>query len=314
LTWQFVLTGLLIGTLVGLTGMGGGSLMTPILVIVFGFKPTLAIGTDIAHGAIFKTIGAIRHGQLGNVQARLSGWMFVGSAPLSLLGVWLSTWLSHRYGDSIESVSGRVLGGALIFGCVGLVAKNFTRSKLIVGDHFVLSDRDKIAAVLIGACGGFVVGLTSVGSGVFFGLTMLVVFPLRAHKIVGTDILHAAGLLYVAGFGHFVAGNVDLHVVGWLLVGSIPGVLVGSQLTLKFPDRPLRLVLAGVLGLSGLKLLDVPGTSIPIVALLGVGLAALAAYVAKESLAARDRARDKRLAAQQSSQLVGLAAGAEARR
>ena len=125
MSWQFVLTGLLIGTLVGLTGMGGGSLMTPILVIVFGFKPTLAIGTDIAHGAIFKTVGALRHGQLGNVQTRLSGWMFVGSAPLSLAGVSLSVWLTHRYGDSIESVSGRVLGGALIFGCVGLVAKNF---------------------------------------------------------------------------------------------------------------------------------------------------------------------------------------------
>src|ERR1051326_8437799 len=110
--------------------MGGGSLMTPILVIVFGFKPTLAIGTDIAHGAIFKTVGAIRHGQLGNVQAQLSGWMFVGSAPMSLLGVWLSTWLSHRYGDGVESVSARVLAGALVFGCAGLIAKNFVRSKL----------------------------------------------------------------------------------------------------------------------------------------------------------------------------------------
>src|SRR5213593_361396 len=121
--------------------MGGGSLMTPILVIVFGFTPTLAIGTDIAHGAIFKTIGAIRHRQLGNVQARLSGWMLVGSAPLSLLGVWLATWLSHRYGGSIESVSARVLGGALLFGCAGLVAKNLVRSKLIGADDFQLTRR-----------------------------------------------------------------------------------------------------------------------------------------------------------------------------
>src|SRR5207237_4668816 len=93
MTWQFVLTGLLIGTLVGMTGMGGGSLMTPILVIVFGFKPTLAVGTDILHGAIFKTVGAIRHRKLGTVHAQLSGWMFVGSAPMSLLGVALGTQL-----------------------------------------------------------------------------------------------------------------------------------------------------------------------------------------------------------------------------
>src|SRR5919205_1510928 len=107
--WKLSLAGLLIGVLVGMTGMGGGSLMTPLLIIIFGFKPTIAIGTDIAHGAIFKTIGAIRHRRLGNVQARLSGWMFIGSAPSSLLGVWVSTQLKHRYGDSVDSISANVL-------------------------------------------------------------------------------------------------------------------------------------------------------------------------------------------------------------
>src|SRR5205085_9108382 len=92
MSWQFVLTGLLIGTLVGMTGMGGGSLMTPILIILFGFKPTLAVGTDIAHGAIFKTIGAIQHRRMGNVRAQLAGWMLLGSAPMSLLGVWLANY------------------------------------------------------------------------------------------------------------------------------------------------------------------------------------------------------------------------------
>src|SRR5438270_10913517 len=98
MTWQFTLSGFLIGALVGMTGMGGGSLMTPILVIVFGFKPTLAVGTDILHGAIFKTIGAIRHRRLGTVHAQLSGWMLLGSAPMSLLGVALATHLKHVYG------------------------------------------------------------------------------------------------------------------------------------------------------------------------------------------------------------------------
>ena len=259
MTWQFVLTGLLIGVLVGMTGMGGGSLMTPILVIVFGFKPTLAVGTDILHGAIFKTIGAIRHGHLGTVHAQLSGWMFLGSAPMSLLGVVLATHLNHRYGDGAQSVMGYILGGALLFGVVGLVAKSLMRAKVIgEDDRFTMVWRDRFAALAIGLFGGFIVGLTSVGSGTFFGLTMLFVFPLRAHKVVGTDILHAAALLYVAGFGHIVAGNVDIGVVGWLLIGSIPGVLIGSHYSVRIPEAWLRLALADVLAISGLKLVQVP--------------------------------------------------------
>jgi len=176
-TWQLVIAGLLIGTLVGLTGMGGGSLMTPILVILFGVNPTVAIGSDIAHGAIFKTVGAFQHRRMGNVRAQLAGWMLLGSAPMSLVGVWLASWLESHYGDSVESVLGQVLGGALLFGCVGLVAKNFIASKSASDDAFALSGRDRLAAFVIGFCGGFVVGLTSVGSGVFFGLTLLVLFP-----------------------------------------------------------------------------------------------------------------------------------------
>src|SRR5207253_2845845 len=157
------------------------------------------------------------------------------------------------------------------------------RAREIDDGAFLLTQRDKIAGVLIGLCGGFVVGLTSVGSGVFFGLTMLVLFPLRAHKVVGTDIFHAAALLYVAGFGHFIAGNVDMTAVAWLLVGSVPGILVGSQLTLALPDRLLRGTLAAVLGLSGLRLLNVPGTTTAIVIVLAIGLAAIFAYIARNS-------------------------------
>jgi uncharacterized membrane protein YfcA len=198
-TWQFTLAGLLIGTLVGMTGMGGGSLMTPVLVILFGVNPTVAIGTDIAHGAIFKTVGAVQHRRMGNVRAQLAGWMLLGSAPMSLVGVWLANWLNDRYGDDLESVMGRLLGAALLFGCAGLIAKTFIRAKELEEDEgFTLSARDKVAAFVIGFFGGFIVGLTSVGSGVFFGLTLLVLFPLRAHKVVGTDIFHAAALLYVA--------------------------------------------------------------------------------------------------------------------
>jgi uncharacterized protein len=292
LTWQFVLTGLLIGTLVGMTGMGGGSLMTPILVILFGFQPTLAVGTDILHGAIFKTVGAIRHRSLGTVHARLSGWMLVGSAPFSLLGVALGTRLTDKYGDGATSVMGYVLGGALLFGATGLVLKSFVRKKVVGDDdRFDMVWRDRIAAVTIGVFGGFIVGLTSVGSGTFFALTMLFVFPLGAHKIVGTDILHAAALLYVAGFGHFIAGNVDFHAVGWLLIGSIPGVLIGSHYSVRVPEAWLRLALADVLAISGLKLVQVPNVYLAV----AIGVSVAVGLVAVVRTRRRLRAEGKKL-------------------
>jgi uncharacterized membrane protein YfcA len=254
MTWQFVLTGLLVGVLVGATGMGGGSLMTPILVLVLGFQPLAAVGTDIVHGAMFKSVGALRHRRLGTVSGQLSGWMFLGSAPFSLMGVAVAT---HYIGSSSspKGTAAWILGGAFLVGGTGLLVKNVVGSAATVREPFVLTRRDKVAAVLIGAVGGFVVGLTSVGSGVFFGLTLLIAFPLGASKVVGTDLLHAAGLLWVAGIGHLVAGNVDLHAVAWLLVGSIPGVLVGSELSVRTRDASLRVVLAVVLIVSALKLL-----------------------------------------------------------
>src|SRR5205085_8563641 len=124
-----------------------------------------------------------------------------------------------------------------------------------------LDRRDKVVAVTIGASCGFIVGLTSVGSGTFFGLLMLLVFPLTAARIVGTDIFHAAALLWVAGAGHLVAGNVDLHAMAWLLPGSIPGVLIGSHVSVRLPDRLLRFALALTLTLSGIKLLNVPAST-----------------------------------------------------
>jgi uncharacterized membrane protein YfcA len=259
MTWQFTLSGLLIGLLVGMTGMGGGSLLTPILVIFFGFKPTLAVGTDVLHGAIFKSFGAVRHRRLGTVHARLTFWMFLGSGPMSLLGVVVATWLSH-HSSGAEDIEAYAIGVALVVGGIGLVAKTFIQRGVQPDDApFLLIRRDRIVAFTIGAVCGFVVGLTSVGSGTFFGLIMVLVFPLTLPKIVGTDIFHAAALLWVAGFGHLVAGNVDLRTMAWLLTGSIPGVLISSQFTLKVPDRALRLGLASVLMLSGIKLIDFAG-------------------------------------------------------
>src|SRR3954464_14040264 len=124
MTWQFTLSGFLIGALVGLTGMGGGSLLTPILVIFFGFKPTLAVGTDVLHGAIFKSFGAVRHRRLGTVHARVTLWMFLGSGPMSLLGVATATWLSHR-ASGADDIEAYAIGAALVIGGCGVVAKTF---------------------------------------------------------------------------------------------------------------------------------------------------------------------------------------------
>jgi len=286
-TWQFTLTGLLIGSIVGLTGMGGGSLMTPILVIVFGFKPTYAVGTDIVHGAIFKTFGAIRHRRLGTVHGHLTLWMFLGSGPLSLAGVGVATLIKHHYGDSAQSIESYAVGAALVAGGIGFLAKSFIKRGVKPDDRpFILTGRDKIIAVIIGAVFGFVVGLTSVGSGTFFGLVMVLVYPLTMPKIVGTDIFHAAALLWVAGIGHLVSGNVDLHATAWLLTGSIPGVLISSRFTVRLPDVVLRIALGTILLLSGIKLLKAPGSSWILLAgliALGIGLAAygLRAWLAR---------------------------------
>src|SRR5438874_5642433 len=296
MTWQFTLTGLLIGGLVGLTGMGGGSLLTPILVILFGFKPTYAVGTDILHGAIFKSFGAVRHRRLGTVHARLTLWMFLGSGPLSLLGVATATWLKHRYGDGVQTVEGYAVGGALVAGGIGLLLRGVIKRGIQPSDApFLLQRRDKILATTIGAVFGFVVGLTSVGSGTFFGLIMVLVYPLTLPKIVGTDIFHAAALLWVAGIGHLVSGNVDLHATAWLLTGSIPGVLISSRFTVRLPDVVLRIALGTILMLSGLKLLKVPGSSWILLGgllALGVGLSAygLRAWLVRPRSAAPQRA------------------------
>jgi uncharacterized membrane protein YfcA len=280
-TWQFTLTGLLIGALVGLTGMGGGSLMTPILVIVFGFKPTYAVGTDILHGAVFKTFGAVRHRRLGTVHARLTFWMFLGSGPMSLLGVALAGWLQGAYGDGVQSAEGYAIGAALVLGAAGLVAKTFVHRGVQSSDApFVLQRKDKVRAVLIGAVFGFIVGLTSVGSGTFFGLVMVMVYPLTVAKIVGTDIFHASALLWVAGIGHLVQGNVDLRAMAWLLLGSIPGIWLSSRFTVHVPQDALRLGLAGVLALSGVKLLNVPAASYVIAVGFGLGLTAFVVWLA----------------------------------
>ena len=248
--------------------------MTPLLILVFGFDPKAAVGTDILHGAIFKSFGAARHRMLGTVHARLSLWMLLGSAPMSLLGVELAS----RFGDGADSAFQRLVGAALIVCGLGYLAKTLLRRIASDDAPFLLGRRDRAVAVAIGASCGFVVGLTSVGSGTFFGLAMLLVYPLTAQKIVGTDLFHAAALLWIAGASHLAHGNVDLHAMAWLLVGSIPGVLVGSNWSIRVADRALRIAFATILFLSGLKLIEVPHATIVIAVMAAAGAVALGGW------------------------------------
>jgi uncharacterized protein len=272
MTWQFTLTGLGLGLIVGLTGVGGGSLMTPILIILFGFKPTTAVGTDIFHGAIFKSFGAVRHRRLGTVHAHLAFWLFLGSGPLALAGVVVSYVLRNQISNA-ETILSYAIGVALIGGGAGFLAKSFVkRGVQPSAAPFIMSRRDKLIALSTGAVFGFIVGLTSVGSGTYFGLVMVLVYPLTMQRIVGTDIFHAAALLWVAGIGHTIIGDVDFHAVLWLLTGSVPGILISSRYTVKVPDLTIRGALGGILILSGLKLLNVPAANW----VLGGGLVVLA--------------------------------------
>jgi uncharacterized membrane protein YfcA len=175
--------------------------------------------------------------------------------------------------SNAETILGYVIGAALIGGGSGFLAKSFVKRGVQPdAAPFIMSRRDKVLALTTGAVFGFIVGLTSVGSGTYFGLMMVLVYPLTMPRIVGTDIFHAAALLWVAGAGHLIIGDVDLHATAWLLLGSVPGILISSRWTVKVPDLTIRGGLGGILVISGLKLLNVPYANW----VLGGGLAVLA--------------------------------------
>jgi uncharacterized membrane protein YfcA len=249
------LTGLLVGFLVGLTGMGGGALMTPVLIFVFGFKPTLAIGTDITYGAVTKWFGAWRHWRQGSVDLPLTFYLALGSVPSTLLGVGLVHLLEKVYGAQLDNLLYRLIGAALVAVGVTLVLRSvFLADVAHRRENVRLSLRRKLVTIGLGAATGFVVGLTSVGSGTFLAMFLLIAYPLAASRVVGTDVFHAAILLGAAAVAQASIGNVDPWMVASLLLGSIPGVVIGSGLTIHTPNRLLRICLATVLFLSGIAL------------------------------------------------------------
>ena len=249
------IAGLLVGFLVGLTGMGGGALMTPVLIFVFGFAPTMAVGTDVTYAAVTKIAGSWKHWRQGSIDVPLALWLCLGSVPASLTGVAAVALVKARYGDAVNLFLYKAIGSCLMMVGTLLIVKVLLHvEKKYRRENIRMSRRMKVGTVCLGIVVGFIIGLTSVGSGTLIGVFLILFYPLTTDRIVGTDVFQAMILLLATGIAQFSVGNVDLWMVGALLMGSIPGVLLGSQLTVKAPTRVLRSILAAVLFLSGLAL------------------------------------------------------------
>jgi len=252
--------GFLVGVLVGLTGVGGGALMTPILILVFGIRPTLAVGSDLAYATITKIFGSVQYVRRKQVNFPYVRWLAVGSVPSALLGVWVvSPWLD-RTGIDVEHLTTRLLGVMLIMVAVLAVAEQWLYSGRLRDSALIRSEavqRQYKEPILIagGVVIGLGVGLTSVGSGSLLMAILLLVSELDLLVLIGTDIMHATILLGAAGTAHWTKGNVEWGLVLALLVGSIPGVWLGSRLSQVVPRAPLRTALAVLLAATGFKLL-----------------------------------------------------------
>ena len=237
-----VVFGFGVGLLIGMTGMGGGSLMTPLLILVFGVQPVTAVGTDILYGAVTKTAGGWRHLKHETVHRGIAFWLAVGSVPSAIGGVWLIEVLQNTYGeDEVNRLVLGMLGAALlVVGIATLVRGTLFRDVIPERSAMHLYRRHIVGAIVTGATTGFVIGLTSAGSGTVIAIVSIVVFRLTPQRVVGTDVYHAAILLWAAGFAHWVGGNVDFGLAGNILLGSIPGVLLGAHLAVRVPQGFLR--------------------------------------------------------------------------
>jgi uncharacterized protein len=266
-----VLFGFGVGVLVGTTGIGGGSLMTPILILVFGFKPTTAIGTDLAYGAVTKTVGGFRHWKQKTVDFGLSTWMAFGSVPAAVGGVYVLHLLEDSLGDGFDDAILIAVSGALLLTGIVILARLLLPNGGQNERHTIpLERRHKIAAVALGASVGFVLGITSAGSGSLIAVGLIMLFRLTPQRVVGTDVFHAAVLLWAAAIAHVIAGNVDFALAGTILLGSIPGVWIGSGLTMRLPVGVMRATLAIVLVAAGLALLQKANVGIASGVIIGV--------------------------------------------
>jgi uncharacterized membrane protein YfcA len=274
LDYRITVVGLFIGFLIGLTGMGGGSLLAPIMILFFRLPPIWAVGTDIAYSTVTKAVGSIIHHRQKNVNIKIALWLACGSMPATLLSISLIQYLRKHYSSAINGIILHTLGFTLLTVAVLLFVKPYLLKRLERRD---LEAQKQIApgeaittkrltrweryyrpalTILTGAVVGFLVGLTSVGSGTLIIVSLAILFPrLGPKELVGTDIFQAFLLLASGSVAYFIADTINWTIVVLLLLGSLPGVFIGSIASKYIPDRFMRPVLATVLALSGLKLL-----------------------------------------------------------
>ena len=276
--------GALVGFTVGLTGMGGGALMTPILVLLFGVDPGTAVSSDLLASLVMKPVGATVHFRRGTVNWSLARWLVVGSVPAAFAGVFVLNDLGS--GPDVANDVKTLLGWALIVAAVSMVVRAFLSARTVarVRDGVIVPPPDdetvvvkRAATVLIGLTGGFIVGMTSVGSGSLMMVMLLLLYPrLSAKRLVGTDLVQAIPLVGAATLSHMLFGHVDFGLTASLLIGCLPGVYFGAKVSSRAPDSVIRPALVVILFASALKLLDVSnsalGAALALVVLIGAPL------------------------------------------
>jgi uncharacterized membrane protein YfcA len=253
-----VLGSAVVGFLVGLTGAGGGALMTPMLILLFGVTPSKAISSDLVAAVVMRPFGAAVHLRKGTVNHRLVGWMVLGSVPMAFLGAYLLHLMGNSTADQ-EKIE-MVLGAALLLGASAMVLRYVLDRRRGQTRTGVVHDLDvkPVRTVAIGMIGGLVVGMTSVGSGSLMIIMLLFLYPmLGANQLVGTDLSQAVPLTLAAALGALAFGHVDFGVTTSLIIGSVPAVLIGSLLSSSAPDRYIRPAITFVIFASGLKYVGV---------------------------------------------------------
>jgi uncharacterized membrane protein YfcA len=256
-----VLGSAIVGLLVGMTGAGGGALMTPMLILLFGITPLTAISSDLVAAVVMRPVGAAVHLRAGTVNLRLVRWMVLGSVPCAFLGAYLLHLMGHAK-EAQQNIE-VALGAALLVGASAMALRLVLDQRLDHARTRVVHDivAHPLPTVAIGMLGGIIVGMTSVGSGSLMIVMLLFVYPtIGANQLVGTDLTQAVPLTVAAALGALAFGHVELSVTGSLIIGSVPAVFVGSLLSSRIPDRYVRPAIAFVILASGLKYVGIDAT------------------------------------------------------
>jgi len=280
------LSGFIVGLIVGMTGMGGGALMTPILILLFKVQPLAAVSSDLVASMIMKPLGSAIHLRRGTVRKDVVGWLMLGSIPAAISGVLLVRLLGT--GAQLQLRLKVTLGIVLLLAVAAILAREYLRARQVRGagrlvllhDERPLTRKRKLATVIVGILGGLIVGMTSVGSGSLIIVALMLLYPvLSGAELVGTDLAQAVPLVTAAAFAHLLFGDFKIELTASILFGSLPGVIIGAKLSSRMPDWIVRLSLVFVLLASGLKLANVGNAELGLILLAAVIVGLPAWYV-----------------------------------